>query len=862
MSTIAEDVRQIRGAIYGREVREAIADGIEHCYSDVSSGVTTANTAASTANAAAERANTAAAAAEGIPGTASLTELTKANNSIRESVRTILGDLVVSKNKVINSAESMTSGGYVDNSNGTIVTYSGWYYSDYIPVNENTNYSVIIAESASLSYKLKQAGNIYYAFYGADKVYTHGGITSSSNPNMASTSGDMYVRYSTAKNPIEAFGTAMLVKGSDVSYFTNGSYDLVEPAKKEIAFYPENALLGSELTVKPTKVFAGKYRYLDTINSHSDYCYFDIVFSEPGVYGLYNSSGEITCPYISSEAYDQSGNRYAQEDKKLSGVSIATDFVGIVFHISVLRSDFVKGCYVCLKNKYPVTNPEYIGDNEYAQKGVLTKNNTLEICDVVNPYVDLTKRGYVYVKFNFIDYIFNGDHRRYTFANLKTDLPNRQYDLDEDYMDDVVWADIDPIRHETPNLLVLIPSLNKVAEKASTDADDVILLGFKNNDYKSPYGALWDAFLRHDYFVRESINGGLTRDMLKKINAKENTIYGQIQDGDFVFAYLSDDHRTEHYSQDYTPMFEMRQDYTNMAIGYCDKHIDFDAIVNCGDSILTTDQPLTSMKYCLDLVDSTKLIYTEGNHDRNIEPAHGIVPKKDFFNLMYRRYLKDPSYHFGREYEASYYYKDFEDAKLRFVVLDQYDMTAQHMDVYNDNAGIRQVQFEWLISDALRVASDWNVIVCIHISPVPMRYGNNTINNTLLHQLLVAFKNGTSVTLTATDTTFGDGTYTVNCVADFTNQGARKLVCCLSGHSHFDTMTTSDGVNYVSIACGYMDIAMYHPNGTYWDDGSDRSQRYKSDYSEIAFDVCILRPSARKLFFKRIGYGVDRALSY
>jgi len=75
MSTVAQDVQQIREAIYGREVREAIADGIEHCYSDVSSGATTANAAAAAANAAAQRANTAAAGAEGIPGTASLEDV-------------------------------------------------------------------------------------------------------------------------------------------------------------------------------------------------------------------------------------------------------------------------------------------------------------------------------------------------------------------------------------------------------------------------------------------------------------------------------------------------------------------------------------------------------------------------------------------------------------------------------------------------------------------------------------------------------------------------------------------------------------------------------------------------------------------
>ena len=66
-STIAQDVRQIRTAELGKDVREAIAHGIEQCYSDVTSARTlaaeateNANTAANLANEKANLANTAA----------------------------------------------------------------------------------------------------------------------------------------------------------------------------------------------------------------------------------------------------------------------------------------------------------------------------------------------------------------------------------------------------------------------------------------------------------------------------------------------------------------------------------------------------------------------------------------------------------------------------------------------------------------------------------------------------------------------------------------------------------------------------------------------------------------------------------
>lgn len=46
MPTIAQCLRKIREAIYGRDVREAIASGIEQCYSDVSNSITIAHDAA------------------------------------------------------------------------------------------------------------------------------------------------------------------------------------------------------------------------------------------------------------------------------------------------------------------------------------------------------------------------------------------------------------------------------------------------------------------------------------------------------------------------------------------------------------------------------------------------------------------------------------------------------------------------------------------------------------------------------------------------------------------------------------------------------------------------------------------------
>lgn len=55
MATMPQILAQIRTAIFGKDVRENIAQGIEKCYDNVNSGVTTADAAASRANTAAAR---------------------------------------------------------------------------------------------------------------------------------------------------------------------------------------------------------------------------------------------------------------------------------------------------------------------------------------------------------------------------------------------------------------------------------------------------------------------------------------------------------------------------------------------------------------------------------------------------------------------------------------------------------------------------------------------------------------------------------------------------------------------------------------------------------------------------------------
>ena len=73
MSKIDTFLQQILAAVYGRDVRGSIHDAIEQCYTDVTNGVTLAETAAGKANTATSNANSATSAAK--------TATTNANNA-------------------------------------------------------------------------------------------------------------------------------------------------------------------------------------------------------------------------------------------------------------------------------------------------------------------------------------------------------------------------------------------------------------------------------------------------------------------------------------------------------------------------------------------------------------------------------------------------------------------------------------------------------------------------------------------------------------------------------------------------------------------------------------------------------------
>ncbi|MGX7202399.1 hypothetical protein BCR22_07420 [Enterococcus plantarum] len=177
-----------------------------------------------------------------------------------------------------------------------------------------------------------------------------------------------------------------------------------------------------------------------------------------------------------------------------------------------------------------------------------------------------------------------------------------------------------------------------------------------------------------------------------------------------------------------------------------------------------------------------------GNHDNGSPPFKRDIGKvmpgdiitneefKDFYGA--RSKLFDEV----RNGDSLYFYKDFPEKKVRVIGLNTNDnnqtvFSADGTYKYgsHDHFAMQQEQLKWLADVALKVPTDYHVIVFGHC---PLQ---ETIfdNRECLIKILEAFKLGTSVPIKSV---YPD--HLVNFTANFTKQGPATLIGYICGHWH------------------------------------------------------------------------------
>lgn len=231
---------------------------------------------------------------------------------------------------------------------------------------------------------------------------------------------------------------------------------------------------------------------------------------------------------------------------------------------------------------------------------------------------------------------------------------------------------------------------------------------------------------------------------------------------------------------------------------------------------------------------------TRGNHDCNgkCRTPDGkrdntqIITDREFhtlFNPTNREsvfyhpegIVTDPDNPYG-----NYYYRDFEQQRVRIVVLNNYDRDSLEI------AGYHGQQMRWLAETALdfRQKEDpasWNVLLLGHALIIDQT--NNPIS-----RLLHAYVRGQDFFDTDAGVTYG---------CRYSNRQNARFIGFIYGHYHEDIYTNWDGYNMIAVNRGYAT-------------GSETG-RY-----EESFDHFVINTRTHIIEERRIGRGQSRTYSY
>lgn len=246
------------------------------------------------------------------------------------------------------------------------------------------------------------------------------------------------------------------------------------------------------------------------------------------------------------------------------------------------------------------------------------------------------------------------------------------------------------------------------------------------------------------------------------------------------------------------------------------------------------------------------VVYTaRGNHDLSVrDDASGTsgatlsgVETRARFALSHRRpyAVSNPS-----DPTACYFYRDVPSAKIRYVVADSSDLTADDPSRgWGVTYGVRETQLVWLADVAFgTLPANWDVILVQHIPPAPVVSDASGEEPSLrdFRLLTEAFQNRRVFSLGARTWDFAGAT--------------GRILLNLSGHEHADRWSHWNGIPYITVACdaSYADYRIWSPYC-----GTLPAKAASTIYAQT-FDAVRISADHETILLQRIGGGQDRLL--
>ena len=466
---------------------------------------------------------------------------------------------------------------------------------------------------------------------------------------------------------------------------------------------------------------------------------------------------------------------------------------------------------------------------------------------IKNPYyskrvtgnrISVTQDGYVdgaFIRFDSITIAAANGWETKSWEDFKTDIANDPYVI------------IMTAYDGTPDTLSVHKEYG-IVYNYSTNTFHVKYIGYLSNLTKHdlilfyndadgyPHGALYEEWSNHNVT-------GIKR-YIRTIEQRETDLldYGN----NFVFAFATDCHW---WFDDTT-----YHNYTNEMIEELRHCIGFDCYINGGDSIYYGTKfklnGVASMTEAFE-VNHDDYVYCIGNHDYNgvsgeTQNSSWMFNAEGIESLCMRK-IKTTQ----RPEGARYYYRDFEEKKIRVIVLDTSDLSIAFDESNNLSTPdplvtfvIQQNQIDWLCSEALDCPSDdWGVMIVMHVGLYLAEDGfpdnNPLINRRAIINILNAYVNKAAYTYTTA------GSFPVSGSGTFENAKG-SLIGVWSGHAHADGYTNQDGFNAIQTECGY----------------PDSSSRVVGTIAEICVDCGCIDMANKTITLKRFGPGSDRSYTF
>ena len=241
----------------------------------------------------------------------------------------------------------------------------------------------------------------------------------------------------------------------------------------------------------------------------------------------------------------------------------------------------------------------------------------------------------------------------------------------------------------------------------------------------------------------------------------------------------------------------------------------------------------------------------KGNHDFTIRDAPDATagftyPGSEAHDiLMDTAAIRENAVSNPDDPEACYYYVDFTEKRLRWIVADTTDSLRTDRSYWAIKYGMGETQLQWLAGKALATVPDgWSLIVLNHIPVAPIvncEYGG-IATFAPWRGILEAYQNRGRVTV-------GGHEY------DYSNAGGR-ILCDLTGHEHCERQTFLNGLWHITQPSDAAYNADFRYGSAPW--GSEFPDKAKGTPYEQTFDCVHVDPANHALHFTRIGGGGNR----